>query len=142
MIRVATTREGLLPILSAYDNFDECCLLDITSHHFGSSIHLRLQRPPRWNQTIVVLRAELVFEFILTNRYGIDLLREPERMDWGFTELAVIRPVERADGGPLPDRLEFEGLMQRPQDRRFYASCGRVEAEDVSGETASTESPW
>lgn len=122
-------------LLERYSGFEECLLTGIRCEGQGVVVHLdfeyvwdasgpdggRLLEKPR----PVTLTLEAVQEFQLQNNLTKAMVAEPDRIDWGLSELARVR-VE-ADPGSPHSRLivEWEGDL-----RKIEVLCGTVRAVD------------
>lgn len=96
--------------LRRYRSFEECLLDDVRWLRFGSQIDLvfnyvwdeggqvrdRVLEEPR----LVTVRCFGVQELMLSNHLTQAMLDEPDRLNWGLSEVAVVRfEPRRLDGG-------------------------------------------
>jgi hypothetical protein len=127
-------------ILEEWRGFQECILEDVRWRDYGTSLDLvfrciwkdgdqvfRDDEEPRF----VALRLLLVQEFDLHNALNAAQLREPERLNWGVSEVAVVRIHESEDVSmdPAGQFLELECLWEG--DRRITARFAAIEAVEL-----------
>ncbi|MGW3351854.1 hypothetical protein ACWDA3_51915 [Nonomuraea rubra] len=94
-----TEAEEIELALTGHRHFEECLLAEVGWRHYGTTIDFTfndiwegdrirpeiLERP-----RLVTVRAYLVQELKLANAITEAMAREPESLDWGFSEVAMV----------------------------------------------------
>ncbi|RBQ21869.1 hypothetical protein DP939_04120 [Spongiactinospora rosea] len=94
--------------LADHQSFGECVITDVGWAHHGTSIEVpfdyiwngdgtRIRDDLGSRPHIVVVRAVLVQEMHLANALNPSMLQEPERMNWGLSEVAQVVLVEDSE---------------------------------------------
>jgi hypothetical protein len=87
-------------LLAEYRNFDECLLLEVRLRDYQSTLELHFNyvydsdgnfRTNLDEIVPILLRLRLVQEVLIRNNLNATKLLEPERMDWGMNQIALIR---------------------------------------------------
>lgn len=98
---VAMDRAEMRELLEKHRSFEECLLREVRTARFGTAVVLRFDYI--WDDDdpdgglvaddprVVRLRLELVREVRLVTALPAGVLAEPERADWGLTEVALVR---------------------------------------------------
>ena len=88
-------------LLTKYNHFEDCILLDVRWKQWGYSLELVFNYI--WNEKgvirgnldiaeeRVVVRFSAVQEFLVRNQWNDSLLTEPDLMNWGSGEVSLIR---------------------------------------------------
>ena len=93
-------------ILKQFHNFEECILLEVSWHNYGTTINLvfnyiwdtdRKIRPDLEQVHRVTVSFGLVQEFHFTGALNASVCKEPERINWGLNEIAMVRLEEQED---------------------------------------------
>lgn len=94
-------------LLERHRSFEECLLREVRTARFGTAVELRFDYI--WDDTDpagsrvadeprrVTVRLELVREAHFFNELPAGLIAEPDRADWGLTEVALVRLEESSE---------------------------------------------
>ncbi|GAA2213980.1 hypothetical protein GCM10009850_094440 [Nonomuraea monospora] len=108
---IVTAAEDIERLLTGHRHFEECLLADVRWRHYGTTVELvfnsiwdgdRIRPDILARPRLVTVRLHLVQEFRLANAINEAVARDPESLDWGFSEVAM---VSLAEEGPDHHRL-------------------------------------
>ncbi|TYB56007.1 hypothetical protein FXF51_45135 [Nonomuraea sp. PA05] len=97
-----TEAEEIELALTGHRHFEECLLVDVRWRHYGTTIDFffnyiweddRIRPQILDRPQLVTVRAYLVQELKLANAITETMAREPESLNWGFSEVAMVRLV-------------------------------------------------
>ena len=98
-----TDPDAIRAVLKAHGGFGECLLRELRLVRFGLSLELTFDcvAGPNDQSESVTLVLDLLHELHLTAAIPQGLLEEPDQVDWGLSEVAL---VELAAGTEAPDQ--------------------------------------
>ncbi len=96
----------MIKTIEQYNKFAECLLLEINWTHYGTTAELVFNyvwtvdgkiRSNLGQEERVILKFKLVQEFHLKNALSDAILAQPERLNWGINEIALVEIEDNAD---------------------------------------------
>lgn len=104
---MAMNKTEIGALLEQHRSFEECLLREIRTTRFGTAVELRFDYvwdddDPDGDSVAadprpVTLRLDVVREIRFVTALPAGILAEPERADWGLTEVALVRLEDSSD---------------------------------------------
>jgi hypothetical protein len=100
------SRNEIEAVLQAYHHFADCSVEDITWRDFGTTLVVTLDyiwssagqlREDLDTKRLVDLNFYLVQELHVRNALNAAMCREPSRLNWGVSEVAIVRLMDRSE---------------------------------------------